>query len=201
MHCAAAHICMHACTAVRRSNVRLSSAFWLVHQFRSVRQGWLFLLLWSLDTSYWAYFLPSPTRFRPDKYAYDGRQMQTPIVDLTSHCPPGTMSSVLFAKHVNFEHSVSSPLPVITSRREDNVNNKTNLFWPCRGFLLVADRGVLQLPSSAALIFRSCPSQGTWKSPRTFAWIDYRVERHWFFSRHARADRDLEREDRNLRWR
>ena len=127
------------------------------------------------------FFFPSPTRFRPDKYAYDGRQKQTPIVDLTSHCPPGTMSSVLFAKHVNFEHSVSSPLPVITSRREHNVNYKTNLFWPCRGFLLVADRGVLQLPSSAALIFRSCPSQRTWKCPRTFAWIDYRVERHWFF--------------------
>ena len=37
------------------------------------------------------------------------------------------MSSILFAKHVSFEHSVSSPRPVITSRREKN-NNKAKVF-------------------------------------------------------------------------
>ena len=41
--------------------------------------------------------------------------------------PPGTMSSILFAKHVSFEHSVSSPRPVITSRREEK-NNKAKVF-------------------------------------------------------------------------
>ena len=40
---------------------------------------------------------------------------------------PGTMSSILFAKHVSFEHSVSSPYPVFTSRREEK-NNKANVF-------------------------------------------------------------------------
>ena len=37
------------------------------------------------------------------------------------------MSSILFAKHVSFEHSVSSPRPVITSRREEK-NNKAKVF-------------------------------------------------------------------------
>ena len=40
---------------------------------------------------------------------------------------PGTMSSILFAKQVSFEHSVSSPRPVITSRREEK-NNKAKVF-------------------------------------------------------------------------
>ena len=46
--------------------------------------------------------------------------------DRRSHLPlsPGTMSSILFAKHVSFEHSVSSPPPVITPRREKNNNTK-----------------------------------------------------------------------------
>ena len=33
------------------------------------------------------------------------------------------MSSIHFAKHVSFEHSVSSPRPVITSRREEKKKN------------------------------------------------------------------------------
>ena len=37
------------------------------------------------------------------------------------------MSSILLAKHVSFEHSVSSPRPVITSRREEK-NNKATFF-------------------------------------------------------------------------
>ena len=45
-----------------------------------------------------------------------------------SPLPPGTTSSILFAKHVSFEHSVSSPCLVITSRREENINNKAKVF-------------------------------------------------------------------------
>ena len=37
------------------------------------------------------------------------------------------MSSILFAKHLSFEHSVSSPRPVITSRREKK-KNKAKVF-------------------------------------------------------------------------
>ena len=44
-----------------------------------------------------------------------------------SPLPPGTMSSILFTKHVSFEHSVSSPRPAITSRREEK-NNKAKVF-------------------------------------------------------------------------
>ena len=53
---------------------------------------------------------------------------RSPSTDRRSHSPlpPGTMPSILFAKHVSFEHSVSSPHPVITSRREEN--NKANVF-------------------------------------------------------------------------
>ena len=49
--------------------------------------------------------------------------------DRRSHSPlpPGTMSSILLAKHISFEHSVSYPRPVITSRREEK-NNKANVF-------------------------------------------------------------------------
>ena len=36
------------------------------------------------------------------------------------------MSSILFAKHVRFEYSVSSPRPVITSRRKEN-NSKAKV--------------------------------------------------------------------------
>ena len=110
-------------TTVRGSIVGLSSALWLVREFGSVRWGLLFPLLWSLDASYWGYFFPFPTRNRPDRYAYDAWQQPAPIVDLTHHCP-GTMSSILFAKHGSFEHSVSSPYPVFTSRREEKNNAK-----------------------------------------------------------------------------
>ena len=50
--------------------------------------------------------------------------------DRQSHLPlsPGTMSSILFAKHVSFEHSVSSPRPVITSRREKTTTTRPKFF-------------------------------------------------------------------------
>ena len=38
------------------------------------------------------------------------------------------MSSILFAKHVSFEHSVSSPRPVITSRREKKTTKRPKFF-------------------------------------------------------------------------
>ena len=40
-----------------------------------------------------------------------------------SQLPPGNISSILFAKHVSFEHSVSSPCPVSSPKREENINN------------------------------------------------------------------------------
>ena len=43
--------------------------------------------------------------------------------DLAHHCPRA-MSNILFAKHVSFEHSVSSPRSVITSRREEKKKAK-----------------------------------------------------------------------------
>ena len=49
--------------------------------------------------------------------------------DRRSHCPlpPGTMSSILLAKHFSFEHSIKSH-PVIISRTEEDINNQTKVF-------------------------------------------------------------------------
>ena len=57
------------------------------------------------------------------------RCLITADTDRRSHSPrpPGTISSIIFAKHVSFEHSVSSPRPVIASRREEK-NNKAKGF-------------------------------------------------------------------------
>ena len=89
--------------------------------------GWPFLLLWSLDTSYWAYFFPFPNSL--STWQVRLRWLTAADTDRRSHSPlpPGTMSSMLLAKDVSFEHSVSSPRPVITSRREQNIN-KANVF-------------------------------------------------------------------------
>ena len=48
---------------------------------------------------------------------------------LISHCQ-GTVPSIRFVKHINFEHSVSSSHPVkavITSRREEGINDQTKV--------------------------------------------------------------------------
>ena len=73
--------------------------------------GWLFLLLWSVDRSYWAYFsLPQlafdlTSTLRCVTAADTDRRSHSPL-------PPGTMPSILFAKYVSFEHSMCSPRPV-----------------------------------------------------------------------------------------
>ena len=50
--------------------------------------------------------------------------------DRWSDCPipPGTMSSILFAKHVSFEHSIGSYHPIIPSRKEEDIKNQTKVF-------------------------------------------------------------------------
>ena len=121
-------IALLAMTTVRRSIVGLSSALWLVRKFGFVRWGWLFPLLWSLDTSYWGYFsLPQLAIVLTDTPTMPDSSRHRSSISLTTSTAPGTMSSILFAKHVSFEHSVTSPYPVFTSRREEK-NNKAKVF-------------------------------------------------------------------------
>ena len=49
---------------------------------------------------------------------------QPSIVDLTAREPCRIFT---FAKHVTFEHSIGIPCPVISSRREGNINKQTKL--------------------------------------------------------------------------
>ena len=87
-----------ACRAAARStcmHARSSSSIERRPQFGLLTRSWTwfcafrtaFLLLWSLDTSYWGYFFRSPTCFQPDKYAYDSWQQPTPISLTTAQEP------------------------------------------------------------------------------------------------------------------
>ena len=85
---AAAHSpCMHAhnsSSIERRPQVRFSDSFMNLDSW--VEDGFFFLFgVWIRRIG--PLFFPSPTRFWPDKYAYNAWQQPTPIVDLTHHCP------------------------------------------------------------------------------------------------------------------
>ena len=83
-----------------------------------------------MDTSPPTYFSPFPSRTLPrstrtmtDSAPYTARrQRPTSIVDLTAREPCRIFT---FAKHVSFEHSTGIPCPVISSRRDGNINKRT----------------------------------------------------------------------------
>ena len=120
MHCssaAARSACMHAHNSLsieRRP------------QFGSLTRSWIWIRALrmafssSLELGYvvLSLFFPFPNSL--STWQVRLRSLTVADNDRWSHLPlsPGTMSSILFAKHVSFEHSVSSPRPVITSRRE-----------------------------------------------------------------------------------
>ena len=121
---------MHACICTQQSVDRTSasdSALWLVREFEFVRWGWPFPLLWSLNTSYWAYFsLPQLAFDLTSTATMSDSSRYRLSISLTT--APRNHVDILFAKHVRCGHSVSSPRPLITSRREENVNNKAKVF-------------------------------------------------------------------------
>ena len=96
--------------------------------------------------------------------------------DRRSHSPlpPGIMSSILFAKRVSFEHSVSSPRPVITSRREEK-NNKAKLFQHPIDSHSQSVRFIL--PDQPALRSRCCRSR-----PRCSEFLSNRKYRYRFYT-------------------
>ena len=142
------HACMHACTVVGLRSiaraltiVRLSDSFFFFSfiyilnsshslslsldsfmNLDSVCLGLLFRVPFCLDRLCWTFF-PFQICFRPRKYPL--RWLTRTNTYCRSHCPR-TMSSILFAKHVSFEDSVSSSRPVITLKREPgDINHQT----------------------------------------------------------------------------
>ena len=122
--------CMHACTQqfVNRSSasVRLCDSF--VNLDSCVEDGFfLFFGVWIRRIGP-IFSLPQlAIELTSTPTMLDSSRHRSSISLTTAPGPPGTMSSILFAKHVSFEHSVSSPRPVITSRREEK-NNKAKVF-------------------------------------------------------------------------
>ena len=105
---------------------RTSTSLWLSDsytcEFRFVCQWWL--LFSSFQCGYVAsdLFFPFPKSNSASQYANDDWQRPTSIVDLTAREPCRIFT---FAKHVSFEHSTGIPCPVISSRRDGNINKRT----------------------------------------------------------------------------
>ena len=111
---------MHACTQ-QSVSVRLSDSF--------------MNLDWWIEDGLFFFFGVWIRRIGPlfslPQLAFDLTNTLT-ITDSSRHRSSISLTtaprSILFAKHVSFEHSVSSPRPVVTSRRKENINNKANIF-------------------------------------------------------------------------
>ena len=84
-------------------------------------------------------------------------QRPTSIVDLTAQEPCRIFT---FAKHVSFEHSTGIPCPVISSRREGNINKRTKL----KSFLTLDRRSVS--PHRPACVRALRGQWAIWLAPR-----------------------------------
>ena len=92
-----------------------------VNSDSSVNDGYCFRLF-NVDTSPSTYFSPFPSRTLPrsTRTMTDSGQLRSSISLLGKPCRIFT-----FAKHVSFEHSTGIPCPVISSRRDGNINKRT----------------------------------------------------------------------------
>ena len=127
-----------------------------VNSDSSVNDGYCFRLF-SVDTSPSTYFSPFPSRNSASQYANDDWQRPTSIVDLTAREPCRIFT---FAKHVSFEHSTGIPCPVISSRREGNINKRTKL----KSFLTLDRRSVS--PHRPACVRALRGQWAIWLAPR-----------------------------------
>ena len=81
------------------------------------------LRLLSVDTYAFDLFFPFPSRTLPRRTRT--RTDRGQLLSLISQ--PGYHADFFtFAEHINFEHSIGSSRPMITSRREANINKQTN---------------------------------------------------------------------------
>ena len=141
---------------------RTSTPLWLFDsyscEFGFVCQWWL--LSSSFQCGYVAFhlFFPFPKSNSASQYANDDWQRPTSIVDLTAREP---CRSFTFAKHVSSEHSIGIPCPVISSRREGNINKQTKL----KSFLTLERRSTS--PHRPACCVRALRGQwAIWLAPR-----------------------------------
>ena len=113
--------------------------------------------LFSVDTSPSTYFSPFPSRTLPRSTRTMTDSGQPSIVDLTAREPCRIFT---FAKHVTFEHSIGIPCPVISSRREGNINKQTKL----KSFLTLDRRSVS--PHRPACVRALRGQWAIWLAPR-----------------------------------
>ena len=114
--------------------------------------------LFSVDTSPSIYFSPFPSRTLPrSTRTMTQWQRPTSIVDLTAREPCRIFT---FAKHVCFEHSTGIPCPVISSRRDGNINKRTKL----KSFLTLDRRSVSpHRPASVRALRGQCSGRSGWR--------------------------------------
>ena len=96
-------------------------------------------------------------RYSASQYANDDWQRPTSIVDLTAREPCRFFT---FAKHVSFEHSTGIPCPVISPRREGNINKRTKL----KSFLTLDRRSVSPHRPACVRVLRG--QWAIWLAPR-----------------------------------
>ena len=141
---------------------RTSTSLWLSDsytcEFGFVCQWWL--LFSSFQCGYVAFdlYFPFP-KSNSARYANDDWQRRTSIVDidLTAREPCRIFT---FAKHVSFEHSTGIPCPVISSRRDGNINKRTKL----KSFLTLDRRSVS--PHLPACVRAVRGQWAIWLAPR-----------------------------------
>ena len=102
-------------------------------------------------------FFPFPKSNSASQYANEDWQRPTSIVDLTAREPCRIFT---FAKHVCFEHSTGIPCPVISSRRQGNINKQTKL----KSFLTLDRRSVS--PHRPARVRALRGQWAIWPAPR-----------------------------------
>ena len=139
---------------------RTSTSLWLelsdsyTCEFGFVCQWWL--LFSSFQCGYVAsdLFFPFPKSNSASQNANDDWERPTSIDDLTAREPCRIFT---FAKHVSFEHSTGIPCPVISSRRDRNINKwtKTQKFLDTRS-------SISQSASSCLCSGAPRPVQCTW---------------------------------------
>ena len=125
--------------------------------FGFVCQWWLLFSFFQCGYVAFDVFFPFPKSNSASQYANDDWQRPTSIVDLTAREPCRIFT---FAKHVSFEHSTGIPCPVISSRRDGNINKRTKL----KSFLTLDRRSVSPHRPACVRAFRG--QWAIWLAPR-----------------------------------
>ena len=139
-------------------NVDFTLTLRLVHVWIRIRLSMMVIVfVFSVWVRRLRPIFPFPKSNSASQYANDDWQRPTSIVDLTAREPCRIFT---FAKHVSFEHSTGIPCPVISSRREGNINKRTKL----KSFLTLDRRSVS--PHRPACVRALRGQWAIWLAPR-----------------------------------